>query len=388
MTSAGRSPAMRADHPPVAAKPWSGDRPPERVLAIRLQALGDTILTLPYLHALRRRLPGVTLDFLTRREVADIPKNVDLFDRVFEIGGGRNYRLIMLGALARVPSLWMRRYDVVVDLQRNRISRTVRALLSPRAWSEFDRYSPRLAGERTRATIEAVGLGPLEVRPDLAIKRTGAGSELLRATGWDGTSELIVLNPAGSFAGRRWPVESYARFAELWLESVSGTTQFVVLGLPAIADRASYLQERLGDRLLDLVGRTSASEAFELLGQTALVLSEDSGLMHMAWVSGAPTLALFGASYSVWARPHGNYTACVRTCRRGDGHCLRDGECEAGPPACLEGVVAETVVERARELLDRVARQPKVIYGTAVSHRSKRDGVRRPRSRDSSGRNS
>jgi ADP-heptose:LPS heptosyltransferase len=96
------------------------------------------------------------LDFLTREEVSDIPKHVALFDRVFEIGGGRDEWRQVASAMALLPQLWRRRYDVVLDLQRNRVSRLVRRLICPRAWSEFDRYSPLLAGERTRLTIEAV----------------------------------------------------------------------------------------------------------------------------------------------------------------------------------------------------------------------------------------
>lgn len=53
------------DSDPINARPWRGPKSPARVLAIGLQAMGDTGLTLPYLQALRRILPDATLDFLT-----------------------------------------------------------------------------------------------------------------------------------------------------------------------------------------------------------------------------------------------------------------------------------------------------------------------------------
>ena len=81
-------PAAASD---IQCKPWTKVSPPRRILAIRLQAMGDVVITLPYLQGLRNALPtGVRLDFLTREETEDIPKNIDLFDRVFTIGGGRN----------------------------------------------------------------------------------------------------------------------------------------------------------------------------------------------------------------------------------------------------------------------------------------------------------
>lgn len=350
------------DSASIDAKPWRGPRPPERVLAIRLHAHGDTILTLPYLSALRRRRPNATLDFLTRREVSAIPRSISLFDRVFAFGGGRDPRRQLLSVLPLIPRLWLRRYDVIVDLQCSRVSRIVRILLHPPSWSEFDRFSPRLAGERTRTTIEAAGLGPLDVYPDIVLRHGDTGPETLRDAGWDGASELIVLNPAGTFAGRRWPLDSYVRFAELWLARVSPATQFAVLGLPSRIPEAHYLKERLGARLVNLVGRTSPAEAFALLRRARLVLSEDSGLMHMAWVAGSPTLALFGASRSSWARPHGNYSECLRACRRADGECIEAARCLAAPPECLDRLSPEVVVERARALLDRMAQTPKMIH--------------------------
>ncbi|HEX6939825.1 MAG TPA: glycosyltransferase family 9 protein [Longimicrobiales bacterium] len=351
----------RVDDDPIAARPWRGTHPPRRILAIRLHALGDTVLTLPYLQALRRALPDATLDFLTREEVADIPRGVDLFDRVFAFGGGRDPRRMWLAALALAPRLVARRYDVVIDLQRNRLSRALRMLMAPRAWSEFDRLSPRLAGERTRATIEAVGFGPLDVYPDVSPREPELGVDALRAAGWDGAGDLVVLNPAGVFPGRSWPIESYVRFARLWLERESGPTRFAVLGLGAIAEKARALKRRLGDDLLDFTGRTTPLEAFAIVRRARLVLTEDSGLMHMAWVAGAPTLALFGASPAHWARPHGSHSDCVNACRRTDGACVAAGRCHAGPPSCLEHVTAEAVVERASALVRRVAREPKVI---------------------------
>jgi ADP-heptose:LPS heptosyltransferase len=352
---------------PIAARPWREASPPARALAIRLHALGDTVITLPYLSALRRAQPALQLDFLTRVEVADIPRDLVLFDRVHEIAGGRDPARQLLHALALVPTLARRRYDVVLDLQRNRISRLVRRLLRPRAWAEFDRFSPQLAGERTRLTIEAAGFGPLEVAPDLVLRDPDVGERALRAHGWDGASDLVVLNPAGGFSGRRWPAASYARFAELWMRAAAAPVTFVVLGLPATAARARAIAAHLRAHLLDLVGRTTVTEAFAIVRRATLVVSEDSGLMHMAWVAGAPTLALFGASRAAWARPHGTHADLVAACRLRDGACL-GGACRAGGAACIETIAAEEVCARGRALVERLDQTPRVIYARGTAY--------------------
>jgi ADP-heptose:LPS heptosyltransferase len=347
----------------VNARPWTRSRPPRRILAIRLQAFGDTVLTLPYLSALRRSLPATPVDFLTRTEVATVPRALTLFDRVFAIGGGRSPWRQYMRALALVPRLRLRRYEVVVDLQRNRVSRLVRRTLAVPCWSEFDRFSPRLAGERTRRTIEALGLGALRVYPDLRAASPGAGLAKLLAAGWDEPCELVVLNPAGAFPARNWPVASYVEFCRRWIALRRRPTQFLLLGLDRIAERAAAIRAAVGDAVLNIVGKDTADEAFEMLGRAILVVSEDSGLMHLSWVAGVPTLGLFGASRWVWAAPHGNYSALVRTCREADGVCMA-GSCHRGDPPCIARLTPEAAVDAGRRLLDRVARVPKMIHPT------------------------
>src|SRR5713101_2442371 len=162
---------------PRAIKAWSSQHRPHKVLAIRLHALGDTVITLPYLRSLRDNLPNAQLGFLTRKEVASIAQHVDMFDHVFLIGGRRNFTLQFLSTLFVLPRLMRQRYDVVIDLQRNKLSRLVRRALRPVSYSEFDRLSPMAAGERTRLTIEATGLGPVGLNAQLTLKDPALGRD-------------------------------------------------------------------------------------------------------------------------------------------------------------------------------------------------------------------
>jgi ADP-heptose:LPS heptosyltransferase len=334
------------------------------VLAIRLQAMGDTVATLPYLHALRRMVPGVCLDFLTRQRFLDVPYSVELFDRVFGLGGGDSTRRQIVGALGLLPQLALRRYDVILDLQRNRVSRLVRRMLVPRCWAEFDRYSPVLAGERIRRTIEAAGFGLGSVTPDLSLRDPDAGAHRLRAAGWQPGALLVALNPAGGFPGRNWPLEDYVEFARGLASALGEPVQFLVTGTAGIAQKVAFLRAGLGEKLLDLVG-ASLSEAFALIRRCGLMVSEDGGLMHVAWVLGVPTIGLFGASRWVWAQPHGNYSELVSTCRRPDGTCM-DGHCRSVAPACLERCQPGDVVALATALLARAGRVPRVIQNPSA----------------------
>ena len=78
---------------PIPAKKWTKEKPPKRILAIRLQAMGDLVITLPYLQALRNALPSAAkLDLLTLIENESIPYSIELFDKIYSIRGYRNFK--------------------------------------------------------------------------------------------------------------------------------------------------------------------------------------------------------------------------------------------------------------------------------------------------------
>jgi ADP-heptose:LPS heptosyltransferase len=311
--------------------------------------MGDTMITLPYLQALRQSLPdGVRLDLLTREEVDPIPRNIHLFDKVYSIGGERNLKKNFLSALLMLPRLWLRRYEVIIDLQNNIVTRTIRKALRPAAWSEFDRFSPIAAGERTRLTIQAAGLDANRILSPFRLKDPELGALLLHKNGWNGKDPLIVLNPAGVFVTRNWPLENYIQFARLWQQRLP-ETKFVILGTSLIAKAAAILKKELGKGLIDLVGQTTPLEAFAVLQETQLVVSEDSGLMHMAWVSGRPTLVLFGGTRSDWSRPLGKHTMFFDSSDLACGSCMQE-TCHFGDVHCLTRYTPEKIFQAAWDL--------------------------------------
>jgi ADP-heptose:LPS heptosyltransferase len=321
-------------------------------LAIRLQALGDVVITLPYLQCLRNSISfEARLDLLTRKEVEDIPKNLDLFDHVYSIGGERSLKRQLLSACLLLPQLLLQRYDVVIDLQNNVLTRMVRSTLRPTAWSAFDRFSPRSAGERNRLTIEAVGLGINQLDTRLRLRRSFPATAIMKNKGLTDTDRLVVLNPAGAFVTRNWEMSKYVLFARQWLQRWPDT-KFLVLGTSFIAEKAVFLESQLGEHLVNLVGQTTPAEVFSLLQRVTLVLSEDSGLMHMAWVSGTPVLALFGSTRSDWSRPLGPHSLVLDSSDLPCGDCMQS-TCRRGDVLCLSRRSAEEVFARAVSLLDK-----------------------------------
>src|SRR5262249_43807458 len=156
-------------------------------------------------------------------------------------------------------------------------------------------------------------------------------------------------------ASRNWPIDRYAHFAKLWKQRRSA--QFAIMGLASLGTKATALHASLGGYLLNLVGKTTPSQALAIVQRASLVLTEDGGLMHMAWVSGVPTLALFGSSRHVWSAPLGEHTLCLHSGDLECGACM-EPTCRYGDVHCLTRYGAEGVVEHAVALLARASALP------------------------------
>jgi len=335
--------------PGLRAKPWRRSPSPKKILAIRYQALGDIIITLPYLQRLKALHPDAKLDLITRREFCDIPKNITLFDSVITINGGRNAKMQFLLTLLKMPFLWLQNYDVVLDLQNNRISVILRKLLAAEAWTEYDRVSPISAAERYRQTINRVGIGYVNLQTNFKINCDI--DALLLNNHWKPDHDLVVLNPAGFCSSRNWPVDSYISFAKAWLRNVNSSTQFILLLLPSLQEKADAIANGIGENCINLTGKANQLQAFAILQKCKFVLSEDSGLMHMAWIQGVPTLALFSSSRKDWSAPQGEWSDCLDSSDLDCGPCMQE-VCKYGDNRCLTRYTPDVVLQRATKILN------------------------------------
>lgn len=333
-----------------SSRMWDRASDPEKVLLIRLQAIGDVAITLPSAHGLRDRYPGARIDFLTLEPTASFLRSLRCFNHVYSVPAGLKTTGLLAEALRIGRAARGRAYDVIVDLQRNWSTRLIRRLASPVAWAEFDRFAPKSASERVAETFASAGLPVLAShRLTLESGLGDAAARLLRDHGWDPRRKLVVLNPAGIWKSRNWPLDSYVSLAQRWVNVQP--VQFVLLGVDRMRTKSEYLKQRIADKVLDLVGATSLEMACAVLQHATCVVSEDSGLMHMAWSSGVPLIALFGSSRHVWSAPTGPR---VRVLHSGDlpcGQCM-DQECRFGDVHCLTRVQPDQVLGLALELFN------------------------------------
>ena len=122
------------------------------------------------------------------------------------------------------------------------------------------------------------------------------------------------------------------------------------LAAAPVPPRFTALREALGASLFDFSGATTPAVALAVMSLASLVVSDDSGLMHLAWVQGVPTLALFGSSRSAWSRPEGPRTAGFYSEDLECGACMQPA-CGRGDLLCLMRVRVDDVIRKSRELM-------------------------------------
>ena len=323
------------------------DGPVARILVCRLQAFGDVAITLPLLAGLRKAYPAARLEVITSNSYLPLFTALPWIDAVHGFTDNRKLlpRLRSVAGLART----LRPAPLFLDLQRLRVTRGLTRLIAPAAWCAFDRYAPRPALERYCEAAQWLGL-QAEPQFNFPVQSslTQRAGVLLREAGHQPHRPLLCLNPAGGWPTKQWPIDRYIALGRLFVQQFSA--QIGVMGTEHVRVGGEAIVRELGADAINLMGRTTIPEALAVVRQLRLMISDDSGLMHLAWANRVPTVALFGATRSTWSRPCGPHSrwfgsedlpcgACMSTaCARRDNH-------------CLQRVSTEKVKEMVREVI-------------------------------------
>jgi heptosyltransferase-1 len=340
----------------VDAKPWVSDQRPRSILAVRLQCFGDLVAVFPYLHQVREAQPESRLDLLTRDLYADFVDTISWIDRPVYLGKSWTDGQALRSLVPLLPRLWSARYDVVLDLQGSPLTRRLRKVLGPAAWTHFDRYSPRPSYERIRDTVERAGVGDILHRSGFGSFDQAPARARLHEAGWRPGEALILLSPGSHIPTRQWPTDRWVDLAGTLTREWPGPVRLLLVGVDRIKDRTDAIAAVQGLPIIDLVGRTKMSELGPLLSLVRLTVSEDGGLSHLSCALGVPTLALLpGGSAEVWVRPVGSHAAHIAPSGVECAPCL-DSVCRFGDMRCAQWSARE-ICAAAIELHNRVIDQ-------------------------------
>ncbi len=355
---------------------------PSQILMMRLSSVGDVLLATPLVRVVRRTYPGALLRFLVKGPFAGLLEGNPHLDEILTWPAAAapwssDARRLAARLRARRP-LWL------VDIQSTPRSAAFGTLLRPDRtfrWrkdhlrrfllvhAKVDRYPRPISSvaERYFEAVASLGLRPDGAGLDLALteKERALADRLLAAategetaasTGVGGESGgWLAVAPGARWATKRWPPESFAAAARAI--AVERRWRVVLLGSAEDATAArtvGALLRAAGLDALDLSGRLGLQESAAVLARSALLLTNDSGLMHVAAALGIPAVALFGSTVSqLGFVPYRAPARVVEVDGLPCRPCTHFGRpaCPLGHFKCMRELEPESVVRAARELL-------------------------------------
>jgi lipopolysaccharide heptosyltransferase II len=350
-------------------------RAARNVLCVRLDNLGDVLMTSPAIRALKESAGGRRITLLTSGIGEKIARLIPEIDRsiVFQAPWMKATGPLQeeASSLELVERLKQWRFDAAVIFTVYSQSPLPAALLCFLAeiplrlaycrenpyqlltdWVP-EREPEQLSRHEVRRQLDLVGsAGALASNdrlslavPDDARLRVG---EILRAQGVGGSSWL-VMHPGASASSRRYPPERFALAADRLAQRGCG---IVLTGNASEIELISGIQQRMTEPSLSLAGRLSLAELAALLAAAPLLISNNTGPVHMAAALGTPVVDLYALTnpqhtpWGVESRVLFHDVPC-RNCYK--------SVCPEGHHHCLALVSPEAVVEAAAELLAQQA---------------------------------
>lgn len=359
----------------------SPERHVERVLLVKFWGIGSLQLLTPAVGVLRRRHPGARLTLLTLAENAAFARGLGAWDEVVTLDiRGAGWLALAGRFLGLVRGLHRRRFDVVYDFEFfTRFSAVVSALTSARSVHGFRAPSVWRGGVHTRTVpfnrywhvarnFRALAGGedgedvtPAEVLPFRIEAASAAHVESLLASLRPGSAgPLVVLNPnAGRLSlERRWPPERFGELARRLATELGATVVFIGARSESQYTRAAAALAAGAPHghVHSLAGALTIAGLVALLDRADVVVSNDSGPMHVAAALGTPTLGLFGPETPVMYRPLGRRarvlwrppicSPCINV------HDNKVANCIHGRPECLVNITVDMVLAATMKLLE------------------------------------
>lgn len=302
--------------PPV---PFSTANPPQSVCLLRTSAIGDVTHVVPMIRTLQRAWPGTRLTWivgkLERKIVGDIA-GVEFitFDKSAGWRGFGDVRRQLAG----------HRFDALLHLQvalrANLLSTLVHAPLrigydAARSRDLHGLFVNRRIATRTgehvldamASFLEPLGLKQTSVRWEIPIPEEAAA---FAETHLPGEIPTLLVSPCSSHRLRNWLPERYAAVVD---HASQRNWRVALCGGPSAYERefGDAIVEKAKSKPIDLIGKDTLKQFLALARRATLVLSPDSGPMHMANAVGTPVLGLHAASNPNRSGPYSDRRWCV-----------------------------------------------------------------------------
>ena len=334
-----------------------------RILIVRMSALGDIVHALPVLSALRDAFPSADIDWLADERYAGILDHV------------RGLTMCVIGRPGLRQAIQLMRsrdYDVALDLQGLLKSAAMARLSGARRVIGFETAALREQGaawfysetsivpagvhivQKNLSVLARLGLAAQPVRFPFVVPESAVARHVVAEAAARGDGRFVLINPGAGWPNKRWPPDRFGAVAAAIREEHALPT-FVLWGRDE-----SVLADAVTDASRGAAMRAPATALGDLLALTsraALMISGDTGPTHIAAAMGTPIVGLYGPT-----RPERNgpwHPDDVVVSRAAECVCHHKRECQRGRAegvatyGCITDISVEEVVRAVRLRLSR-----------------------------------
>jgi len=348
--------------------------PSKKILMVRLDRIGDLLLTLPAVSAVRAAEPQARITFLARPQTRAIAERSPEVDEtmVYDYGRKGRHRLVR-GYWRLVLQLRRMRFDEAVVFHPTLRSHLLCWLAGVKRRTGYATGSGRFFLTRTvmdlrkeglqhesrnaLEVVQAAGFRPSEHLPQIDVfpEDEKAAEALLASEGLAPGEAYAALHTGASCRSKCWPGEYYAALAKLMRARLG--LKIVLIGDGRQRAANASMAAELGPEAVDLTEKTALCCLAAVLRRAAVFISNDSGPVHLAAASGAKVISIFGRnekglSAKRWS-PLGERSRYLQ----GDAGCVTC-MADACPIEfeCLRNLSPESVFGQAEALIGQIPR--------------------------------
>ena len=359
---------------PQTARAMKNIKDIRKILVINLGGIGDFLLSTPALRALKKCFPEASIAFMGVSRTCEMARSYAYFDRVipFTFYDEEKRKFLFTRSFQLfdfLRALRKEKFDITINM-RTIVSFFGALRMAFVFWTIGSQYrlgrdtegrgfflnmkipesdaGDKLEMDYDLATVELLGADISDRSFDAGLFGQDLGSIalLLEKEGIKTSDRIITVNPGGMLS-HRWPLENFIKVIEDLLKRVS--CKIVIMGGAQELGLSTRLKLRLGSNIVDLIGRLSILDSAALLKRSQLLITNDTGPMHMAAILKTPMIAIFGGGYLTRFDPRKISSSTIVLSK--NVVCAPCAKAQCASLKCLKEISPDEVLKAALRLL-------------------------------------
>lgn len=338
----------------------------QNILFVQTAFLGDLVLSVPVLKNCRRLYPAAKLHLVCRKGLGKFLLELNLVDFVYEVekNNSKSYQLAKNTLKAIQFDLLLSPHESFRTMLFCR-SISAKRKISYKKWYQYFAYTDLISRpmQYPEALRQIYLLTPVSEDIQNKFMRLDKNIDWQQMTAaripdWASQTlashsikneDIICLAPGSVWKTKMWPKEYYAKVAEFY---ISKGYQVILIGAQNEKPVCDWIESQV-PKVNNMAGKTQLMELFTLFSKSKLLISNDSGPMHIASLLSLPTIAIFGPTVlSLGYRPWQN-NAKVEEISLGCRPCGKHGHdvCPIGTHDCMKLVDPNKIISVAERIL-------------------------------------